>query len=151
MRCFDRLAWVVIVVLMAGNAHAQPEKFVAAWAASAHGPYPVGNATAQPELKFAFPSADRGASDQTFRMMVRPDIWGTRARIRLSNAFGTKPVTFDGVYVGLQAIAGTLMPGSNHAVTFSGKPSVTVAPGQYVTSDAVALPFAASSGAMLVG
>ena len=151
MRCFDRLAWVVIVVLMAGNAHAQPEKFVAAWAASAHGPYPVGNATAQPELKFAFPAADEGASDQTFRLIVRPDIWGPRARIRLSNAFGTKPVTFDGAYVGVQAIAGALMPGSNHAVTFSGKPSVTVAPGQYVTSDAVALPFAASSGAMLVG
>lgn len=39
--------------------HAQtaPAKahWVAAWTASAHGPYPVGNPTAQPELKFAIP------------------------------------------------------------------------------------------------
>ena len=35
-------------------------------------------------------------------MIVRPDIWGRQARLRFSNAFGTKPVTFDGVYVGLQ-------------------------------------------------
>jgi hypothetical protein len=74
-----------------------------AWTASAHGPYPVGNPTAQPEQKFALPSAEIGASDQTFRMIVRPDVWGGQARIRLSNAFGTKPVTFDGAYVSLQS------------------------------------------------
>ena len=65
--------------------------------ASAQGPYPVGNATAQPELKFAFPDPAKGATDQSFRLIVRPDIWGRQARLRLSNAFGTKPVTFDAV------------------------------------------------------
>ena len=75
-----------------------PQTWVASWTASAHGPYPVGNPTAQPEQKFALPSAETGASDQTFRMIVRPDVWGGQARIRLSNAFGTKPVTFDGAY-----------------------------------------------------
>jgi lysophospholipase L1-like esterase len=149
MRYANRLALLVIVALMAGPAHAQ--KFVAAWAASAHGPYPSGNATAQPELKFAFSSADQGAVDQSFRMIVRPDIWGPQARIRLSNAFGTKPVTFDGAYVGLQTSAGALLPGSNHAVSFAGKPSVTVAPGQFVTSDPVALPFARTADPMLTG
>jgi len=84
-------------------------------------------------------------------MIVRPDIWGSRARIRLSNAFGTKPVVFDGIYVGLQAIAGTVLPGTSHAVMFGGKPSVTVAPGKYVTSDAVALPFSTPANAMLIG
>ena len=32
--------------------------------------------------------------------MVRPDVWGPQMRLRLTNAFGTKPVTFDGVFVG---------------------------------------------------
>jgi lysophospholipase L1-like esterase len=32
------------------------QKWVASWAASAHGPYPSGNAVAQPDLSFAFGS-----------------------------------------------------------------------------------------------
>ena len=50
------------------------ETWAAAWAASVHGPYPSGNAVAQPELKFAFPSPEMGANDQTFRLIVRPDL-----------------------------------------------------------------------------
>ena len=95
------------VFALAAVAHAQtvPAKgphWVAAWTASAQGPYPVGNPTAQPEQKFTFPDPARGASDQSFRLIVRPDIWGKQARIRLSNAFGTQPVTFDGAYIALQ-------------------------------------------------
>lgn len=113
--------------------------WVAAWTASAHGPYPIGNPTAQPEMKFALPSAETGAADQTFRMILRPDVWGKQARIRLSNVFGTRPVTFDGAYVGLQSSGSALVPGTNRTITFGGKPSVTVAPGAMVLSDAVPL------------
>ncbi len=122
-------------------APANAPHWVAAWTASAQGPYPVGNPTAQPELKFAFPDAERGAIDQTFRLIVRPDIWGKQARIRLSNAFGTKPVTFDGAYVALQMSGAAILAGSSRAVTFAGKQAVTVAPGKDVISDAIALPF----------
>ncbi len=115
--------------------------FVAAWTAAAQGPYPVGNATAQPELKFALPSPERGASDQSFRLILRPDIWGKEARIRLSNAFGTKPVAFDDIMVGLQSSGSALVPRTNHPVTFAGKPSATLQPGQSLVSDRVALPF----------
>ncbi|MGO9459568.1 MAG: hypothetical protein ACLP1W_05495, partial [Rhodomicrobium sp.] len=73
-------------------------KWVTAWAASAQGPYPVGNAIFQPDLHRVFPSPEIGARDQSFRLIAGPDIWGRETRIRLSNAFGTKPVTFDGVY-----------------------------------------------------
>ena len=126
---------------IAQAAPANAPHWVAAWTASAQGPYPVGNPTAQPELKFAFPDAERGAIDQTFRLIVRPDIWGKQARIRLSNAFGTKPVTFDGAYVALQMSGAAILPGSSRAVTFAGKQAVTVAPGKDVVSDAIALPF----------
>jgi len=126
--------------------------WVAAWTASAHGPYPVGNPTAQPELKFAFPDAARGAVDQSFRMIVRPDIWGNQARIRLSNAYGTQPVTFDGVHIALQTSGSAVLAGSSRMVAFGGKPSVTVAPGKDVVSDAVTLPFVKSSAdPMLIG
>src|SRR5689334_17008033 len=82
-------------------AHAQ-EKWVTAWAASLPGPYPVGSPSAQPDLRVVVPSPGAGARDQSFRLIVMPDIWGREMRLRLSNALGTRAVTFDGVRVGLQ-------------------------------------------------
>ncbi len=142
-----RLArWLSLFLLLPGIALAQQgqapaQKWIAVWAASAHGPYPVGNPTAQPEMKFAFPSADQGANDQSFRMIVRPDLWGQRFRLRLSNAFGTQPVTFDGVHLGVQASAGAVVHGTNRPVTFNGKKEITVEPGKLAYSDPVLLDF----------
>src|SRR5262245_39152948 len=98
--------------------------WTASWAASVHGPYPSGNASAQPDLKFAFPSPAAGAEDQTFRLIVRPSIWGSSIRLRLANTFGTQPVTFDGVFAGLQASGAEVVAGTNHPVTFAGKSKI---------------------------
>lgn len=137
---------------IAQTAPAKGPRWVAAWGASAHGPYPAGFPAAQPDLKFAFPDAERGASDQSFRLIVRPDVWGAQARIRLSNAFGTKPATFDGVYLGLQNSGAAVLAGTNRLVTFAGKPSVTIAPGADIVSDPVSLPFVKNpADPMLVG
>src|SRR3954471_10946431 len=127
---------------LAGEANAE---WAATWTASAHGPYPVGNPTAQPELKFAFPVPEQGARDQSFRLVVPPGVWGSQARIRLSNAFGTRPVTFDGVCVGLQESGSAIVEGTNAAVQFGGKETVTVAPGDRVVSDPVPLAFVKSA------
>ena len=118
------------------------ETWVVAWTASAQGPYPIGNPSAQPDQKFAFPDPSAGARDQTFRLMVRPDLWGRQARIRFTNAFGTRPVTFDDVHVGLQWGSAAVVRGSNRPVMFGGTSSVTVTPGNSVWSDPVTLPFA---------
>src|SRR5260221_7541091 len=109
-------ALIILAVLAAAHgaaaqAPAGGEKWVASWAASPHGPYPIGNATAQPELKFAFPAPETGAVDQTFRLIVKPDLWGRTWRVHFSNDLGTQPVAFDAVYVGLQASAGNLVRG----------------------------------------
>ena len=112
-----------------------------AWAASVQGPYPIGNATLQPDLKLVFPSAELGARNQSFRLIVRPDVWGRQLRIRLSNALGTKPVTFDDVFVGLQLSGSAVTTGTNVPVTFQGAHGLTIAPGSDGWSDAVDLPF----------
>ena len=117
------------------------EKWITSWAASAQGPYPSGNALVQPDLRRVFPSPEAGAKDQSFRLIVGPDVWGRAARIRLSNAFGTKAVTFDGVFVGLQLDSSAIVPGTNRPVTFAGAKSLTVQPGGSVWSDAISLPF----------
>src|SRR3954451_20683033 len=88
------------LMLMAA-APASAQKWATVWAASVQGPYPVGNASVQPDLRFAFPSPQTGARDQTFRLIVLPDLWGGEAGPRFSNAFGTRPVTIDGVFAGL--------------------------------------------------
>jgi len=117
------------------------QKWIASWAASAHGLYPSGTAVAQPDLEFAFPSADTGANDQTFRLIVRPNLWGDRFRVRFSNFFGTKAVTLDDVFLGLQASAGAIVPGTNLPVTFARGRTITVPAGKSVFSDAVELEF----------
>jgi lysophospholipase L1-like esterase len=148
MRKFISLSLSLVAASIIISTHiavaAQPaEKWVASWTSSVQGPYPVGNPSAQPDMRFAFPSPDAGASDQSFRMVVRPSIWGHQARIRLSNALGTRPVTFDGVFLGMQLGSSAVFPGTNRPVKFSGKASVTVPPGESSWSDAVALPFVA--------
>src|SRR5216683_7220083 len=142
MRRFVVLIVAGIFLLLPHTLSAQEgATWVVSWVASAHGPYPVGNPSAQPDQRFAFPSAQTGANDQTFRLIVRPDIWGRQARLRLSNVFGTKAVTFDDVFVGLQMGGPALVKGTNQPVTFGGKASVTVAPGSAVWSDGVQLGF----------
>ena len=131
----------VFALAMIPTAASAADKWVTSWIASAQGPYPIGNPSAQPVQKFAFPVPETGARDQTFRLIVMPEVWGKQARLRFSNAFGTKPVTFDGAHVGLQQASATLVGGSNRPVSFGGKPSVTVEPGKDVWSDPVTLPF----------
>src|SRR4051794_14823111 len=135
-----RAALIIATALLCAPAHAA-DKWIMSWVASVQGPYPVGNPSAQPVLKFAFPLPEAGARDQTLRLILLPEIWGKQTRLRFSNAFGTKPVTFDGVHVGLQYGSATLVSGTNRPVTFAGKASVTVEPGKDAWSDAVALPF----------
>jgi lysophospholipase L1-like esterase len=119
----------------------QSLKWMTSWAASAHGPYPSGNPSAQPDQRFSFPESQRGARDQTFRLIVRPDLWGRQTRIRLTNAFGTAPVTIADVHVGMQLSGAEVVPGTNRPVFFGGNRSVTIAPGRWIWSDAVDLPF----------
>jgi lysophospholipase L1-like esterase len=73
---------------------------------------------------------------------MRPDIWGGQTRLRFTNVFGTRPVTLDGCFVGLQLGGPAIVKGTNRPVTFGGKTSVTIEAGRSVWSDAVSLPIA---------
>ncbi len=123
------------------KSQAQGQKWVASWAASAQGPYPSGNASAQPVLQFAIESAETGAVDQTFRLIIRPDLWGSRGRLRFSNVFGARAVTLDDVFIGLQSSAGNLAARTNSRVLFGGKNSLTIEAGKFAYSDAINLSF----------
>lgn len=97
-------------------------------------------ANIQPDLAFPFPNANtRGATAQTIRSIVKPDLWGNRIRIRFSNVFGDKPLTLNAVTAGLQEYGANTLKGTITPVTFAGAPSVTIPPGQQRWSDGVSL------------
>jgi lysophospholipase L1-like esterase len=105
-------------------------KWVATWAAS-----PMAAAPASQAAPDDFSPA--GFTDQTIRQIVWTSAGGQAARIGLSNRFGTQPVTFGQVDVGISAGGAAVVPGTNRPVTFAGSTSVTVAPGADVVSSAV--------------
>jgi lysophospholipase L1-like esterase len=97
-------------------------------------------ANIQPDLGFPFPAANNHAAvDQTIRSIVKPDLWGNPMRFRLSNVFGTQPVTFNAVTVGLQEYSGNIIENTLTPVTFGGKRSVTIPVGQEIWSDGTSL------------
>ena len=127
-------------------------RWVATWTTSPQGAYPLGYEVGQPGpigpaapgfeqplLAYAFP--DKQARNQTLRMIVHPSIGGDVWRVKLTNRFGTRPVTFGRAVVGLHAggAGATLVPGTNRALTFGGRRSVTVPAGNEVRSDPVHL------------
>lgn len=72
---------------------------------------------------------------QTVRQIVRTSIGGSQLRVRLSNLFGSVPVTLGPVHVAQSAGAADTVPGSDHVLLFHGKPTVTIAKGESVLSD----------------
>ncbi|HEY3511373.1 SGNH/GDSL hydrolase family protein [Kribbella sp. NPDC051137] len=89
--------------------------------------------TASPTAAMASGLSHNGLTDQTIRNIVYPTIGGTSVRVRLTNRYGARPVTFDQVTVGQPN--GTKIP-----LTFHGGTSVTIAAGADVAGDPVALP-----------
>src|SRR5581483_8121104 len=125
---------VSAVAITSARADNRSRVWITSWAASPQGPYPSGAAVAQPDLSFAFPTGS--ANDQTFRQIVRPDLWSSQMRLRFTNLVGNRPVTFDGAYVGLQKTGATIQDGTNRPITFNHGASLTLQPGQTQWSDA---------------
>lgn len=101
--------------------------------ALADDPHWVGAWSASPD------ASGPALSGQTVRQVVRVSAGGAAVRIRLSNLFGTGPVTFHAVHVAAHAKGADVAAGSDHVALFHGRPSVTVAKGDSVLSDAIAM------------
>ncbi|MEW2155970.1 SGNH/GDSL hydrolase family protein [Streptomyces sp. NPDC007189] len=85
-------------------------------------------------------SADRlgeGAAGQDYRLIVHTSVGGDELRVRLSNAFGDRPLTVDDAHAGVRAAGAALRPGSNRRLTFGRARTVTVPAGGTAWSDPV--------------
>ena len=97
----------------------------------------VGTWTAAPA-----PAEGAAFSNHTLRMIPRVSIGGSRLRVRISNACGTRPLAIGAARVGLRSAGPALVPGSNRRLTFGGETSATIAAGALIVSDPVELSFA---------
>ena len=91
----------------------------------------------------ALPSAtNSGGAEQSFRFVILPTIDGTEERVHLSNAYGTSPITVGSARMAVQLTGSAVMAATDKPLTFNGSTSVTIAPGQQVTSDPVNVTYA---------
>jgi lysophospholipase L1-like esterase len=81
-------------------------------------------------------------NNASVRAIFTPSVRGSLVRVHLSNRFGSVPVTFARTSIGKQA-GGADLAQPPTAVTFRGKPSVTVPPGKDAVSDSVVFSYAA--------
>jgi lysophospholipase L1-like esterase len=102
---------------------ASPDHWVGTWATA---PVAVHNDPTQ-----------YGAIDTTIREIVHVSIGGSSIRIILSNEFGTDPLTIGAAHIALSGANTTseINLASANALTFGGRPSVTIPPGALVVSD----------------
>ena len=77
--------------------------------------------------------------NETLRAIVRISIGGEQVRVRLSNTFGTQPITIGAAHVALAGEGASIKATSGRVLTFSGNTSLTIPPGTVVVSDPVKL------------
>lgn len=88
--------------------------------------------------------ADR-AGAITLRQVVRVSAGGERVRIRLSNAFGTRPLAIGGAQVARAVALGTPRVEGGAPLTFSGRSDAMIPAGAEIYSDPVAFRVAAGA------
>ncbi|MDT8912497.1 SGNH/GDSL hydrolase family protein [Amycolatopsis sp. PS_44_ISF1] len=83
------------------------------------------------------PNTPQGYPNYSIRNVVHTSAGGSRARVRLSNTFGTGPLVFGHVTVAVAAAPGrpSAVPGSLRTLTFGGAATVVVPAGAEVLSD----------------
>jgi len=93
----------------------------------------VGTWTAAPA-----PAEAGTISNQTLRMNPRVSLGGDRVRVRISNAYGVRPLLVGAAWLGLRDKGPAVIPDSHKKLTFGGAESATIAAGSFLVSDPVA-------------
>ena len=104
--------------------------WVVTWAAS-----PAPQLADEPQMRAAKLSYD----NQTLREIVHISLGGDTVRVRLSNAYGKETAVIGAAHIALRANGSAIAGGSDRALTFSGRSSVSIPPDALVLSDPVKL------------
>ncbi len=84
--------------------------------------------------------AETGAfNNQTLRMTMRASLGGDTVRVRISNAYGRRPLEIGGVHIALRDTGAAIVSGSDRRLSFGGDATTTIAAGAVLFSDPAAL------------
>ena len=72
-------------------------------------------------------------------MIAHTSIGGRRVRIELSNVFGSAPLEIGAAHIALRDTESGIVPASDRALLFGGRPTSWIPPGATVLSDPVSL------------
>jgi lysophospholipase L1-like esterase len=138
LRCCYGLILPITLFALLGTATGQSEIWMGTWA---H--VPTAYNLSQPAISAngvvrrpAF-SALPPYQDVTVREIVRLSTSSERIRVRFSNEYGVASIHLADVHLALAGEDGLIVPGSDHAVTFSGHSAVEIPPGAPTLSDPV--------------
>ncbi|HEY0432392.1 MAG TPA: GDSL-type esterase/lipase family protein [Chitinophagaceae bacterium] len=67
---------------------------------------------------------------------------GSKVRVKLTNKFGSNTLVLGAVHIALRSSGSSIIASSDRALTFSGKPGITLPPGADAWSDSVTLAIA---------
>jgi len=132
-----RLSWIALLLLAntARGVHASdpPTRWIGTWAASQQSVEP-NNALDSADLR-----------DATLRQIVHVSLGGNEIRLRLSNRFGATPLHVMAAHIArpVSPASSKIVPGTDHALAFSGSPDIEIPPHADYISDS--LPFAMSA------
>src|SRR6516165_10640520 len=80
-----------------------------------------------------------GFNNQTIRLNPRLSIGGERLRVRISNAYGNRPLMIGAATIALRDKGPAIVAGSVRKLSFGGRDSAVIAAGAVAYSDAVEL------------
>ncbi|HEY6464555.1 MAG TPA: SGNH/GDSL hydrolase family protein [Candidatus Acidoferrales bacterium] len=125
---------VAIFVVFASNLRAQSSSSLNGWTGTWSASQQI------PEPQNSLPIDDM--RDMTMRQIFHLSIGGHALRVRLSNAFGTKPLHFTSVHIARPASLSSAQidPATDRALTFSGRRDVVVPAGAEYFSDPIDYP-----------
>ncbi|MGH7031795.1 MAG: SGNH/GDSL hydrolase family protein, partial [Stellaceae bacterium] len=84
--------------------------------------------------------AETGAfNNQTLRMTMRASLGGNQLRVRVSNAYGRRPLDIGGAHIALREAGAAIVAGSDRKLNFGGAAEATIAAGAVLFSDPVGL------------
>lgn len=130
MKMFTRPALIAagLALTLALPAYAET-RWIGSWA----------SAQIAPDAKNSLATEDY--PNATLRQVIRLSIGGDTVRLRLSNAFGTQPLTIAAAHVAVSADLATakIDPATDRPLTFSGRTTVTIPAGADYWSDPVPL------------
>lgn len=142
------IAAILLALLLCSPSHSHAadaiERWQGAWGhpPTTHNKLPAvtrPDGSSAPRVFAALP-AYKGA---TVRQVVRLSAGARALRLRFSNELGADALQLGAVRIALAADDGAIVPGTDHAVTFSGQAALRIPPGAPVLSDPIAWPLPA--------